>query len=136
MVRTLFGGRIVVRRETGFLALGDAAAIGLFVAAGELQHAGTVAAGVETFVQFALGWAVAATLVGAYGGDALGAPAKAGVLALAGWVPGALLGHVVRSVADPGPIAPAFVLVSLAVGGVLLVAWRAGLAWREWNRGG
>ncbi|MFB6295874.1 MAG: DUF3054 domain-containing protein [Halobacteriales archaeon] len=119
------GPRLDLSRRTGALLAGDLLAIGLFVAAGELRHGGTLAAGSVTFAQFAAGWLLAAVALGAYGGTAIASLRRAGALAAGGWVVGACLGVVIRAAVRPGfYIAPAFLAVAIGVGGVLLVGWR------------
>ena len=128
----LLGGRIAATRRTAVLAAGDAAMIAIFVALGELQHGGSVAAGVETFLQFAVGWSVVAVPLGAYGPHALRSAPRAAGRAAGTWIAGALVGQVVRATVRPGfYVAPAFVVVSIVVGGALLAAWRAAMAARE-----
>lgn len=117
--------RIARSRRTAVLAVGDAAMIALFVAAGEFRHGGTLAAGVETFLQFAVGWAVVAVLAGAYADDALASTRRAGAVAAVAWVVGSLVGQGVRIATEASAgFAPAFVAVTVAVGGVLLAGWR------------
>lgn len=128
MARSVFGGRIAVSRITLVLAVGDMLLITLFVAMGEIQHGGTVAAGIRTFSQFFGAWIVVATLTGAYAPDALETPRYAARIALVSWVLAALLGQLIRSDMRNAGIAPAFLVVSLVVGVVLLVPWRVAVA--------
>lgn len=123
-------GRIELSGRTAALAAGDALAIAVFVAAGELRHGAPVLAGVDTFAQFLVGWLVVAPLAGAYSGWAIESPGRAALYAVGVWVPAALLGQVVRLYADPlvTGLAPSFVAVSLLAGGLLLAAWRGGFA--------
>jgi hypothetical protein len=124
-VRTVLGSRIHVSRASAILLLGDLIAIGLFVAAGEIQHGRSLAAGALTFAEFAAGWLLAAVVGGAYAADAVTSPLRAGLLAGGGWLLGASLGQLFRAVIEPGfYIFPSFYLVSLGVGGALLVGWR------------
>ena len=125
MADTYLGGRIEASRRMGVVALGDALAIAAFVAAGEARHAGTLAAGVETFLQFGIGWALAAVALYAYTARALSSPRRAAALALGTWIVGALLGQAIRLLteASAGFSVP-FVLVSIGTGGALLVIWR------------
>jgi hypothetical protein len=122
---SILGSRIHVSRTSVTLLVGDLLAIGLFVAAGELQHDRPLAAGVPTFAEFAAGWLLAAVVVGAYASDAVGSPFRAALIGGAGWLLGASLGQLIRAIARPGfYIAPTFYLVTLGVGGVLVVGWR------------
>jgi len=115
-----------------WVALGDLACIGLFVLAGELQHfdAGTALARAPgTALPFVVGWALAATLLGAYAADAIGAPRRAVARVLVVWTGAALVGHALRATpAFHGGFSPAFLVVSLAAGGGLLSAWRGAVA--------
>lgn len=122
---SILGSRIHVSRTSVTLLVGDLLAIGLFVAAGEMQHDRPLAAGVPTFAEFAAGWLLAAVVVGAYASDAAGSPLRAGLIGGVGWLLGASLGQLIRAVARPGfYVAPTFYLVTLGVGGVLVVGWR------------
>lgn len=119
------GGRLAVSRQTLALAVGDAAAIALFVGLGELRHGGTLTAGLEPFAQFGLGWLLAGGAAGVYAADALAGPRQAVVRGVAAWVVAALIGQLVRLVMTPGTVVqPTFVLVAIGVGGVFIGAWR------------
>ncbi|MFB6174005.1 MAG: DUF3054 domain-containing protein [Halobacteriales archaeon] len=121
------GGRVALTRRTALAAAGDLLAIAAFVVAGELQHGGTAPAAAVTFLEFGVAWAVVASLLGAYAADAPSSPTRA----VAAWVPAVLLGQGIRAVLEPAAtIAPAFVAVSLLVGGALIGAWRGALAYR------
>ena len=133
MARTLLGGRVVADRRTLALAAGDAAMIALFVLVGELRHAGTLLAGVSTFGQFALGWAVVAVVAGAYAADALATPRRAVVRGVGAWVLASLVAQLVRLLVRPGTVVqPAFVLVAIGFGGLFVGAWRY-VAARRWG---
>jgi hypothetical protein len=126
-----FRGRIAFETPS-WVALGDLACIALFVIAGELSHFGVgtaVARAPGTALPFVIGWAVVAPLVGGYAADALATPRRAVTLALVAWVGADLVGQALR--ATPvfhGGFSPAFLAVSLAVGGALLAAWRGAVA--------
>lgn len=125
MAPTVLGDRVVVSGRTTRLVAGDAIAVGLFAVLGELRHAGTVRATVETFGEFGLAWVLVATAVGAYGPRALDSPARAAALAVVAWVGAAVVGAAIRAAIEPGAtLAPVFVLVTAAVGGILLAVWR------------
>lgn len=131
MARVLFGGRLILTRSMGRVALVDAIAIALFVTLGELRHAGTVSAGVETFLQFLIGWAIAAVVFRAYTPRAISQPRRAAIVGVQSWVLAALLGQLIRMIADPlATFAPLFVLVSIGAGGVLVVGGRVLLSAR------
>lgn len=122
---TLLRGRVERSRRTLVLALGDGAMIALFVALGELRHAGSFAAGLETFAQFGLGWLLAGTLAGVYAPGAVDSPKPAVIQAVVAWVLAALVGQLVRVLMGPGTfVLPSFVLVSVGVGGLLIGLWR------------
>lgn len=121
--------RVDARAVRRFLA-GDLLAVLAFVLAGELRH------GIDPVAQplhvagtafpFYVGWAVAAPLVGAYAARTLDSRRSAVGLGVGAWVGAVAVGQALR--ATPwfhGDAAPAFVLVSLVVGGVLLGGWRA-----------
>lgn len=125
MAETWFGGRFEASQRTLVLALGDAAMIALFVGVGELRHAGSVAAGVETFAQFGLGWLLAALAAAVYGPDALRTPSRAVVQAVGTWVVAVLIGQLVRLGMTPGSLVqPVFLAVTIGFGGLFLAAWR------------
>ncbi len=125
MATTWFGGRVEASQRTLVLAVGDAAMIALFVLLGELRHGGTLAAGVETFVQFGLGWTLAALVAAVYGPNALRTPGRAVVQVVGTWVVAALIGQLLRLAMTPGSfVQVSFVLVSIGFGGAFLAAWR------------
>jgi hypothetical protein len=125
----VLGSRIHLSRSSGILLAGDLFAIGVFVVAGEIQHGRPPAAGVPTFLEFAAGWLLAAVVVGAYGSTPVPSAGRATLVAAGGWLLGASLGQLIRALVEPGfRVSPTFYLVTLGVGGVLLVGWRL-LAW-------
>jgi hypothetical protein len=127
--KPILGSRIHLSRGSGILFAGDLLAIGVFVVAGELQHGRPPAAGVVTFLEFAAGWLIAAVVVGAYGPTPLSSPGRTTLVAATGWLLGASVGQLIRALVEPGfRVSPTFYLVTLGVGGVLLVGWRL-LAW-------
>jgi hypothetical protein len=121
--------RIDRRPLAGLLAVGDALALTAFVAAGIVQHGGqplsnpgTVAG---TLAPFLLAWVAGALVGGLYTADAVGSARRALGSTVPIWVVAVLLGHALR--ASPvfgGGTTPVFVLVTLVVGGVLVVGWR------------
>lgn len=125
MARTSLGGRIDVRRRTARLALGDALAVLVFAALGQARHGGSVTATLVTAAEFGLGWAVVATLLGAYGPRALASPGRAVGLGVLAWAGGAVLGAVIRAAVEPlATVAPVFVAVTVAIGAVIVGVWR------------
>lgn len=126
-------------RRTVVLAAGDGAAIGAFVAGGELRHGGSLGAGIETFAVFLVAWFVVAVPLGAFGRTALEDRRRTAVVVGAGWLAVTALAQVGRLLLRPGSsIAPTFVLVSIVIGGGLLLGWRlvAVSALRGGARGG
>lgn len=115
----------------GWLAAGDLLVIGLFVLSGEFRHYppdAALARAPETALPFVLGWALVATIVGAYASDALAGWRTGMTRAALGWAGGAAVGLGLR--ATPflhGDVTPAFAAVAIIVGGTMLIVWR-GLA--------
>lgn len=125
MAPSLLRGRVDADRRTIVLAAGDAAMIALFVLLGELRHSGTVAAGVGTFGQFALAWALVAVVAGAYTAEAVRSPSQAALWGLGTWIVAALVGQLVRLLVRQGAIVqPTFLLVTIAFGGLFIGGWR------------
>ncbi|EMA53279.1 MULTISPECIES: DUF3054 domain-containing protein [Halococcus] len=116
------------------LAVGDLLLISLFVVLGELQHGYDLVADaprvVGTALPFFLGWALVSILAGVYAPStsrSVGTAVRRTALA---WIGAALIGQALRATpVFPGGFAIAFVLVSLGVGLVLLVPWRAAVAY-------
>lgn len=99
--------------------------IGLFVLLGELRHSGTLASGVETFVQFGIGWLLVSVLAGVYDSRALERPGPAVIQVVITWVLAAFIGQLVRLMMTPGTfVFPSFLAVSIGFGGVFLGSWR------------
>lgn len=112
-------------QRTVLLAVGDAIAIGVFVAGGELRHGGSLAAGLETFTVFVIAWYVVAVPLGGFGRPALENRRRTARVVGIGWVAATVLAQVGRVFLREGStLAPAFVLVTLGIGGGLLVGWR------------
>jgi hypothetical protein len=116
------------------IALGDVALILLFVAVGELQHGYDLLAHpgrvVGTALPFLIGWGVASVPAGVYAPQVYrslrSAIARTGVA----WVGAVLVGQALRATAlFHGDFAVTFMLVSLGVGLVLLVPWRAAVGY-------
>lgn len=125
MARRVLVDRVALTRQTLILATGDALMIALFVTAGQLRHGNPLLAGLDTFLAFAIGWAIVATIAGAYTTGALASPRSAGTLAVIGWTGGALIGQLIRTLTGTSAgFVPVFMAVTIATGGVLLTAWR------------
>jgi len=135
MPRELLGGRVVITRRMAMVAAIDLVAIAVFVGLGELRHAGTLAAGLETFGQFLGGWLIAAVPFRAYTPRSVSTPQRALLVGGGTWTVAALLGQLIRIIVDPfASFAPSFVLVSIAAGGVLVAGGRGVFAVRSPDR--
>lgn len=121
--------RVDRRPLSGLLAVGDALALTAFVVAGTIQHGGQPlsdpGAVAGTLAPFLLAWGVVGLLGGLYTADAVRSPRAALGWTVPAWVVAVLLGHTLRAtpVFEGGTSVP-FVLVTLAIGGVLVVGWR------------
>lgn len=108
------------------LAVGDLLAILGVLTIGMIQHntlIPTRAAGV--YAPFLIGWAVAAVLIGAYSAGAAESAKAAIPLAVRAWVLAALVGFGLRwTPVFPGGLAPAFIVITLVLTGVLLGGFR------------
>jgi len=123
------GLRVERTSLTALLAVGDLAAIGLFVIAGELshgyalpEHAGRF---VGTFVPFAVGWILVGVVGNLYTEAAVAGLRKAVSWTVLAWGLAVVVAQLLRSTSlFPGNAALTFALVSFAVGGALLVTGR------------
>lgn len=117
--------------RAALLVGGDVGALVLFACIGRLTHGEPLdaAAVLATAGPFLAGWLPAAALLGGYGARAsrAGAGAAAATAAKA-WAVGIPVGLVVRSLVRGYMPDKSFLLVSLAVTGVLLIGWRTALA--------
>ncbi|WP_435076514.1 DUF3054 domain-containing protein [Halococcus sp. AFM35] len=123
--------------RTLVVAIGDAALILLFIALGELQHGYDLLAQpgrvVGTALPFLIGWGVASVLAGVYTLQIYRSLRRSVVRTALAWVGAVLVGQALRATSIfHGDFAVTFMLVSLGVGLVLLVPWRAaiGYLWR------
>jgi len=126
---TYLRSRVDARPLAGLLAVGDVLALLVFVVAGTVEHGGSPLANpgalAETLAPFLLAWVVVALLGGLYTADAVVTARRALGWTVPAWVVAVLLGHALRATpVFSGGTAPAFVVVTLVVGGVLLVGWR------------
>ena len=117
------------RDSVGALLPGDLLAILLFVAAGEVRHNlppwEYQMRYLRVLIPFLVGWALLSLAVGAYSRRARTSTGWSLALALAAWLPGALVAMAIRDTdAFPGGAHPDFYLVSALIGGALLVVWR------------
>lgn len=126
---TSLRSRVVPSSLAAGLAVGDAAALTVFFTIGAKSHGfepladpTIVAEGVAPFL---LTWLLAATVTGLYRAEAISSPVTVLTATVPAWVLGALAGHGLRATTlFRGDTAWTFILVSLVVGGALLVGWR------------
>lgn len=113
-------------------ALGDVAAIALFVVLGELSHGanplailGPMALTLSTFL---FGWFAVALVSGAYAEATLTDVRSAVLLPVVGWAFADAIAQALRATEFfPGNAALSFYLVALVFGGALLGLWRYGV---------
>lgn len=111
------------------LALGDLLAVLTFVVVGEITHGidplaqpGRVAG---TLAPFLIGLAVVTIAGGLYTRDAIRSPRRAVSLIVPAWIGAVVIAQVLRSTSVfPGGAALTFAIVSVLVGGLLLLVWR------------
>jgi len=108
------------------LAAGDVLVLGLFVLLGERDHAISdpqpVLRWLITTAEFALPWLIVAWALGTYRAE-LSTRTLLGKTITA-WLIAAPLGALLRSfVNGSGAIASTFLVVTLCVGGIMLIAW-------------
>lgn len=130
---TTVRGRVDPSPRTLGIAIGDAAAIGLFVVAGEISHGidplAAPALVADTLAPFLVGWFVVALGAGLYGPGLGAGPVRAAGRTLGAWAAAVAIAQGLRATAlFHGDAALAFALVSVAVGGAFLVGWRAAVA--------
>jgi hypothetical protein len=113
------------------IAVGDVVALLAFLFVGTLRHSTLEAIRADPTIYllaagpFVLGWAVCALPIGAYSPGGGSAPNSSIPLAIRSWIPAAIVGLVVRTVAIPNRgVAPAFAAVMLVGGTVVLSVWR------------
>ncbi|WP_225333925.1 DUF3054 domain-containing protein [Halomicrobium urmianum] len=126
-------GRIDASPLTAALAVGDVGAITLFVVLGQLSHEVGPLANPErvvgTLAPFLIGWVVASLVGSLYTRDALQPPVRAASWTLPAWILAVVVAQALRATPFfPGNAALTFALVSIAVGGGLLIGWRVLLA--------
>lgn len=112
------------------IAVGDVVALLAFLFVGTLRHSTLEAIRADPTIYllaagpFVLGWAICALPIGAYSPGGGSAPNSSIPLAIRSWVPAAVLGLVVRVLADFGGADPVFALVMLVGGALVLSVWR------------
>ncbi|AUG46707.1 hypothetical protein BVU17_03910 [Haloarcula taiwanensis] len=132
-VSTVGNGRIELSTRTALLAVGDLLAIAVFVGVGEVTHGinpilnpGRFAG---TLTPFYIGWLIVAGFGGLYTAAATATVRTALGRTIVGWTLAVGIAQGLRSTAlFPGNAALTFALVSVLVGGVLLVLWRGAIA--------
>jgi hypothetical protein len=128
------GNRLELSPTTAILVAGDLVAIFAFVIAGMLQHGGQPTDVVElldTALPFLVGWLPAGYLLGCYAPAVLRNTRETATRTLVAWLGATLIGQSLRATSFfGGGFDIAFLIVSLLVGGFLLVGWRAGIAQR------
>jgi len=132
-VSTVGNGRIELSARTAMVALGDLLAIALFVGIGELTHGINPvlnpARFAGTLTPFYIGWLLVAGIGGLYTAAATGTARAAVSRAIVGWVLAVGIAQGLRSTEMfPGNAAVTFALVSVLVGGTLLMLWRGAVA--------
>jgi hypothetical protein len=124
--------RIEPSRTTALLAVGDIAAILVFIVVGEYTHGYNplVAVGrvAGTALPFMIGWAIATAATGLYGPRS-GSLRKIVGVTLLSWIVAVGIAQALRATAVfHGNAALTFALVSVGVGGVSLSIWRGAIA--------
>lgn len=128
------GNRLELSQTTAILAVGDVLAILAFVVAGMLQHGGdpaNVVGLLDVALPFFIGWLPASFFMGLYAPAVLRNWRETAGRTLVAWIVADLVGQGLRATSlFGGGFDVAFLVVSLVVGGLLLVVWRAGIAQR------
>ncbi|WP_254274056.1 DUF3054 domain-containing protein [Haloarcula marina] len=128
-VSTVGGERVELSSRTAALAVADFAAIAVFVGVGEVTHGYNpfvdVGRFAGTLAPFLLGWVLVGGLTGVYGSDVLRSRTGMAVRTLGSWVLAVVVAQLLRATAVfHGDAALTFALVSVAIGGTLLVVAR------------
>lgn len=121
--------RVDTEPAMAVLALGDLIAIAAFVVPGGLHHGYTLPANLpqllDTYGQFLIGWFVVSLVGSLYTRDAISNTRRAISWTVPAWVVTVLIAQVLRSTPlFHGSAAVTFALVSVVVGGALLLVWR------------
>jgi hypothetical protein len=125
--------RIEVSSVTALVAAADAVAIGVFIIAGEISHGVDILGNpmwvLDTAAPFYIGWVLVAALAGLFTQDAVRSVRRAVLQAWPAWVVAVLVAQGLRATSlFHGNAALTFALVSILVGGGLVVAGRAAVA--------
>ncbi|MDZ7746066.1 MAG: DUF3054 domain-containing protein [Halobacteriales archaeon] len=125
----MFRAGIEIDRRVGVVLIGDLLCIALFATLGAMQHpeGGSLLARLpEIAAPFVGGWLLVGLAVGTLRTDALADARTAAVRAGVGWLGADLFAQAARATSVvPGGADPAFFVVALLFGGLLLVSWRA-----------
>lgn len=132
-VSVVGSGRVELSAKTALAAAGDLLAIALFVGVGELTHGINPLLNVGRFAgtltPFYIGWLLVAGLGGLYTTAAVRTVRAAVSRVIIAWVLAVGIAQLLRSTAAfPGNAAVTFALVSVLIGGTLLVFWRGAIA--------
>lgn len=132
-------GRVDVSLPTLGLAVGDLAAIGLFVVLGEISHGidplGSPGVVADTYAPFVIGWLLVAVPAGAYAAAVRTSPGRAAITVAGAWLVADVVAQALRSTAYfHGNGALTFAIVAFLVGGTLLVGWRVAVAFLSSRR--
>ncbi|MGM0682835.1 MAG: DUF3054 domain-containing protein [Halobacteriota archaeon] len=113
------------------LAIGDLIALIVLLTVGALNHTTVEFLSsnplylLEVYAPFLIAWVLVAPIVGAYSAGAVETAKSSVPLVIRSWIPAALVGLALRAFVFRGGAAPAFVVVMLVTGTVVLGGWRA-----------
>lgn len=118
---------------TAVVAVGDVLLIALWIAVGMVQHNNppwnAPVRMVGNLLPFLVAWAITAFVGGLYTRDAWEFPIRAVSWTMPAWITTVLIAQVLRALpVFPGNADPAFALVSMGVGLVVLLPWRAAVS--------
>lgn len=123
-----FRGRIDPTRAVGAIALGDLTAITLFVVVGQYQHGADPLArplgALEAALPFYLAWILVGLAAGLFTAEAVVSARRALAWSLPAWIIAVIVALPIRVVAVSGGASLVFAVVTVVVGGVLVVGWR------------
>lgn len=121
--------RIDMDPSMAVLAVGDLLAVLVFVVVGQISHGIDPVARpghvLGTALPFLIGLATVGVLGGLYTRDAIHSPKRVAALLVPAWIVAVAIAQLFRATEFfPGNAALTFALVSVAVGGALLLLWR------------
>jgi hypothetical protein len=119
-------GSNLARSYLALLILGDALVFVVFAVLGMRAHEGIPLLDIiwRTSIPLMAAWFGLGLLTGAFRDAALRPPALVWLKTLILWLPAGILGLLLRSIMLDRELIVDFALVAMAVGGLLLVAWR------------